>query len=78
MEIRFEYDTESVRRSIEILRPFATEVPEGMHFRYPKEFLDGGDVALMVEDDERRYDASGMRDELDRFWREKKTFSGAP
>lgn len=73
MDIRFEYDAESVRRGVDILRPFAVDVSKTMRFRYPGELLEGGaDISSMIENDERRYDASGMKDLLSHLWREKK------
>jgi len=73
MEIYFEYNDESVRRSINILRPFFPGIPEAMHFRYPEELLTGKDNSSVIENDDHLYDASNMKNALAYLWGEKKT-----
>ncbi|OIQ02304.1 MAG: hypothetical protein COZ86_03700 [Candidatus Moranbacteria bacterium CG_4_8_14_3_um_filter_41_13] len=72
MEIYFEYNDESVRRSIDILRPFLPGIPESMHFRYPEELLAGKDNSSVIENDDHLYDASNMKNALAYLWREKR------
>ncbi len=73
MEIRFFYDTKSVQKSVDILRPFAGHVPASMRFRYPEKLLEGGDIASAVlKADEDAYNPSKMRDALAHLWEEKK------
>lgn len=72
MEIYFEYNDKSVRRSIDILRPFLSDMPRVMPFRYPEELLNGKDNSLVIEDDNHLYNASNMKNALVHLWREKK------